>query len=548
MSDCSGKPRRTAYPIGKRREAVALYEQGHGAKYIGRALGIDRTTVRSWLRRYRMYGEAALQPNWRPSSGKPPGGGVPERFAEALQLYAGSNLTRAEVCRRCGVDYHAFSYYLQRYHPQDDIASRRAHYNAERKRKTREKYREAVELYASTDLSGKEICGRLGLSLSGFLRHIRTEHRDLLLARNDMPVDKQEADTVRLHGGGRGQTLAGRRKYAEAIAACGDERYLEYNVSQLARQFGLDGTGLGNQLRVHYPELLAWRERERMLRGLGDNQQRGARPWCVRQYAEAVAMLRETDLTIRQVAEACNVSFTGLRGHVLQYHRELVGERSEKRASGRNSRTPGALNGNGVLNGPSTAKTEEFREAVELYRTTLLPLEEIAERSGVSLNGLTYHLYRWHRELVLARKGIAGSGADPQMDLSKTRHFLQSTAVKYAGAVASLEQGAESLSQVARSFGFKAETLRDYVRTHRPDLAERYGRIRLENGRNILSRCGGKYAGAVELYRTSGEPLKSIAERLGLVYNSLSGFIRRNCPEAVAEHRKRCSPALPPQE
>lgn len=47
-----------------------------------------------------------------------------------------------------------------------------------------------------------------------------------------------------------------------------------------------------------------------------------------------------------------------------------------------------------------------------------------------------------------------------------------------------------------------------------------------------------KYRKAVELYRTTAEPLKAIVRRLGLVYNSLSGFIRRNIPEAAAQHAR----------
>ena len=45
------------------------------------------------------------------------------------------------------------------------------------------------------------------------------------------------------------------------------------------------------------------------------------------------------------------------------------------------------------------------------------------------------------------------------------------------------------------------------------------------------------YAEALRLYTTTGESLKSIAARLGLVYNSVSGFIRRNHPEAILKHR-----------
>lgn len=42
-----------------------------------------------------------------------------------------------------------------------------------------------------------------------------------------------------------------RIKYKDAIEARGSMDYIEFNVSQIARQFGLEGTNLGRQLRTH---------------------------------------------------------------------------------------------------------------------------------------------------------------------------------------------------------------------------------------------------------------------------------------------------------
>lgn len=410
---------------------------------------------------------------------------------------------------------------------------------------TRAKYRKAEQLYAETDMTAKAICEQAGVSVSGFQRYIHTYRRDLLLRRNEVSVERGEEDRIRLRNGGTGQTLKGRRKYREAIAACSDERYIEYNISQIARLFSLDGTALGNQLRRHYPEIVPLRERERERRGLSDNIPRGARPNSVEQYAEAIAMLESTDKGIGTVAEECGVSFSGLKSHLLQYHGDVVLRREAVRKASRNSRRAGALNGNGRLNGPKASTVAQYREAVELYRTTLLPLSEVARRTQVSLNGLTYHLYRWHRPLVLERKGITpknGERYDEYMDLSVTKHYRKSTEVKYAAAIGRLKEGkCGSVAEAAAEFGFNAETFRAYLKEHEPELNRRYGQTRLSNGRTVLSRSSEKYAEAVELYRTTAEPLKSIARRLGLVYNSLSGFIRRNIPEAAAQHARLLS-------
>ena len=47
-----------------------------------------------------------------------------------------------------------------------------------------------------------------------------------------------------------------------------------------------------------------------------------------------------------------------------------------------------------------------------------------------------------------------------------------------------------------------------------------------------------KYGEAVRLYETTTEPLRSIADRLGLQYNSVGGFVRRSRPDAIEAHNR----------
>ena len=539
---------RRNYPKEVRLQAVALNKEGLGAKSIGKALGIDSSVIKNWLKRYRQFGEQALQPYWREKSSikiedKPfePKGPLHlyEKYKEALSLYIeDDHLSCSEICRRCGVSTKAFEHHLRRYYPQYIRSGGRklSQHQKELKKVTKRRYHKAVKLYETTDLSSKEICEQLNLSITGFKRYINTYRRDLLMKRNDMQVTKHEADTIRLRRKGTGQTLPGHRKYQAAIEACDDVRYIEYNVSQIANEFHLDPSALGTQLRYHYPDVLYSRERERMRRGINDNLHRGARPWCLAQYADAIELLRTTEKTIRQVADECNVSFSGLRAHLVQYHKDVVALRAGRRDAARNSRKAGTLNGTGSVNRPRADKMEQYRDAVKLYRTTLLPLTEIARRTDVPLTGLTYHLYRWHRPLVLKRKGIRPTAENEYMDLSRTKHYLKSTKAKYAQAIQRLKKGeGASVSQVAAEFGFNPETFRDYISKHEPRLAKKFGRTTL-NGKIVLARSSKKYEEAIHLYRTTTEPLKSIAKRLGLVYNSLSGFIRRNMPDAIVQH------------
>ena len=167
-----------------------------------------------------------------------------------------------------------------------------------------------------------------------------------------------------------------------------------------------------------------------------------------------------------------------------------------------------------------------------------MSIKEIAQKTNVSLSGFTYHLYRWHRNLVLERKGIVATEDNEFMDLSTTTHFLKSTKAKYAGAIKDLkDKKFSSVAQAATYYGFNPETFRVYISRHEPDLAELYGQIKLDNGKTVLARSAKKYSEAITVFQTTKESLRSIAERFGLVYNSLGGYIRRNCPEAIEKHK-----------
>ena len=402
---------------------------------------------------------------------------------------------------------------------------------------TEDQYREAIELYGSTSLSVRAICARCGVSYAGFRSYLYKYRRDLLLSRHGVAASSaSDAAHTRLRGR-RGQTAAARAKYGNAIAACGDAKYVEYNVSQIAHLFGLNPTGLSNQLRAHCPGLLERRELERRRLGFADNQQRGVRPWCREQYAAAVKLLRTTELTLPEVAERCGVSFTGLRQHVCFYHKDLQQTRSELRERAKTQRRKGHITGSGRRHEPTPGSRERYRDAVRLYRNTAMTIKEIAEKLGLNQFSFTNYLQTWHREDVFARRGAEyREGAS----LSQTKQYKKPTAAKYAPAIERLRAENRPTSEIAAEFGLHPEVFRQYLKEHEPELYARQGMMRASNGRSVSRRSMEKYAEAVGLYETTAEPLKSIARRLGLNYNSLGGFVRRNFPELI-EKNKECS-------
>ena len=392
---------------------------------------------------------------------------------------------------------------------------------------TREKYSDAITLYVETSLSIKQICEQTGVGFSAFSSYLSTHHRDLILKRHNLT----EFKNVKLRGK-KGQTTAAHYKYKDAIAACDSTEYIEYNISQIARIFDVDCSSLASQLRRHYPEIVPRRELERKRMGITINLQYGARKWSKEGYATAVEMLQSSDMTIEEVANACSVSHTGLREHILAYYPQITLQREEKRASAKGQNVRGMRNGCWAMHEPDQSSVKKYEEAIEIYRTTSTDVEEIARLVGVDLGGFRYHLRTWHPELMVQRRGF-----DKGLNLEQTKRYKKSTAEKYADAIERLKNSDMPTSKVAAEFGLNPEVFRMYVKEHYPELTTARGMIKADNGKTVSNRSAEKYAEALNIYQTTSEPLKSIAQRLGLTYNSLGGFIRRNYPEAIEKHK-----------
>ena len=405
------------------------------------------------------------------------------------------------------------------------------------KPETEAKYRPALELYAATDLSIAEICRQCGISTSGFSRYIGIYHRHLMLERNGIKCDREEAGDIKISQR-RGQRPETHAKYKEAIAACDSMDYIEYNVSQIAREFGLDGTNLGRQLRTHYPEVLEFREWARQRLGLDDGLPRGTRPWCREQYAEAVELLRaDRYVTVQEAADRCNVSYSGLEQHLIFYHKELVDNRIKVRKKAVRQQRKGKITGRGTLHTPKPETVEVYAEALHLYRTTPMSVRKIAKQIGVSLRGFYDYLQTWHKDLVCQRKGIPYEEGKP-VDWSSVRRYNPATAAKYADAIAKLKKGGLTTAKVAAGFGLHPECFRQYLKEHEPELHANLGMKKTENGGVMAPHSMEKYKEALHLYATTTESVKSLARQFGFNDCSFGQFIRRQFPELHEQHQK----------
>ncbi|MDE6512032.1 MAG: transcriptional regulator [Muribaculaceae bacterium] len=377
--------------------------------------------------------------------------------------------------------------------------------SADRISAARSKYAAAVELYASSSLTIREIAEETGLTPKALSKHLSTHCRHLLYKRYGMAVPPNDRP-IRIKSP-RGQSRATHLKYKEAIEACGDIAYVEFNVSQIARIFGLNPTGLSAQLKVHYPDIIPARETLRKRLGIADRLQRGAKASSRSAYAEAVTLYRDSDLTIREVADRFGISASGLGQHMRHYHHDTIAAKARSRRESKRDtydRREGALSGNGQLYGPHPQTSRLYERAFELYNEGRKTISEVVRETGVPPAGFRHYLDQWCREARRNRKDG-----------------------KYGEAIASLRANPRAVTEVAREFGLNADVFREYIKNHAPDLAEGQGMVRLDNGKLVKKTAWDKYRPAIEEYRKEGGSLRPIALRHGLTYNSLLSFLKR---------------------
>lgn len=397
------------------------------------------------------------------------------------------------------------------------------------------KYEKAVKLYEKTDKPLKKIAEECNVSVGGLGSYLRRYWRELVLRRNRISVNDESLQSVKIIETGK-QNINAHTKYKDAVAACDSLAFIDLNISQIARKYGVGATALTNFMRIHYHDTLVWRDRVRKRLGINDRIVHGARNKCIKQYAEAVEMYKNTDMTMSEISERCNVSLSGFSQHMRFYHSDILKEKRKERKNSEATKTFGKMTGNGRTYKPSQTTERKYAEALDLYKNTAMTMKDIASRTGVSAEGLRSYLHKWHKDLVLEHLGITGD-VDENTDLRKAKKRLKSVAAKYADAIESLRKHPRPVSKVASEFGLHVEVFRDYLSKHESDLLENHGMILSTAGKKVYSRSVEKYSEAVKLYETTPESLKSISKRLGLTYNSLGGYIRRNYPEVIVHHQ-----------
>lgn len=363
------------------------------------------------------------------------------------------------MCRLLNVDYKGFTYFLQSRYPElirRHNPKKNSEFARQCRKDTEKTYREAVKLCEDTDLTYKEIARMAGVKLEGLKAYIRKHRRDLMLKRLGMEVSKREANTIRVRGRETGQTLMGEEKYRDAIEACSNLKYIELTVAEIAREFNVTETGLLNQLREHFPEVVTRREEVRQRMGLDDNRQRGVRETTLSEYSTAIEMLRNTDKTIKEVAEECGVTFGGLRSHLLTYHKDVV-ELRRVRMEAREK--AGWKFEKGSIRASNREATSRYDEAIEKLREGAGSVEAVANESGFVPESLRAHLKKYEPELY-ARYG--------SRKVENGRRVLTRTEEKYRAALEDYRTHGSTLKEIAAKHGLVYNSFRAWVKRRDP--------------------------------------------------------------------------------
>ncbi len=401
------------------------------------------------------------------------------------------------------------------------------------------KYAEAVAMYEASNLTIRQVAEKCNVTASGLSAHIGKYHRTLLFLRYGLDINDETLRRIKVKPT-KGQSYKTKIKYKAAIEACGDIGYIEFNISQIARMFGLDGSALAAQLRSHYQGVIEAREKVRQTYGIADNTHRGPRQSCIEAYSEAMLMYRDTDMTISAVADKCNVSKSGFCQFMRFYHKDIISHKAARRkASSANGikKERGTLAGNGNIYGPKPETVALYAPALELYRNTSLTVKAIIAETGVPYSGFKSYLRKWHSDDRMKRGGF-GNDACNEADQCALPHGHKSTAGKYAAAIASLKDNPRPVAKVAKEFKHNPEVFREYLKKHEPGLINSQGMMRMAGGKLVKRSAMEKYRAAIEEYANNTDTLKCISARHGIVYSSIENFITRNCPEVRDIHNK----------
>ena len=342
-------------------------------------------------------------------------------------------------------------------------------------------------------------------------------------------------------------------RYGEAIRACESMSNLSLTVAEIARMYEVDPQCLRNQLKRHFPDIIPERNRLRIALGYDHPKgNSGLKKATVNRYAKAVEMLRDPSLTVREVAQRCDVSYQGLQQHLIFYHKDIADARMLARADAvNNDIVIGSLDGSGGVHRPRPEAVERDAPAVEMYRTTDLPATEIAKKCGLSAHNFESYLRKWHKPEMVERRKRREAELKEKREAENNRPDRSGPALareRYTPAIEML-LGGMTLSEAASALGVELSNLGAWMKRHHSDVLEASGNgmMRLQDGKLVTRRRYARFAPVCQyIGEHPSERTENVARRFGVPTSSLMKFAARIFPEQWKRHCEACDTRFRP--
>ena len=322
--------------------------------------------------------------------------------------------------------------------------------------------------------------------------------------------------------------------YQDAVFACQSIEALELTVSDIARMHHVEPACLRNYLKRHFPDILPQRRALREKLGYSKTGSRGAEKTDVEKYADAVRMLEEdSSLTVREVAERCEISFSGLLQQLISYHNDLAQSLGLFRAD--------AL----PKTGPDEQMAALFAPALKEYRETEDSIPQIAARHGMKAYILDYYLRKWHPEDVMRRRMSREerlSAKKRELALRPDRSAAAVARRRYAPAIPLLQEGM-TLTQAAKLLGVEMWNLSMWLHRNHPEILEetRAGLMKLPSGQKTLRRSYDRFLPIAEyISRHPSRSTKDLSEKFNVSTSYLVKYMRAYFPEQWKRHCIAC--------
>ena len=273
---------------------------------------------------------------------------------------------------------------------------------------------------------------------------------------------------------------------------------------------------------------------------------KGPQQATVARYSEALALYRDSDLSMAAICRQTGVTLAGFRSYIRRFHSDLLFARNGVKMSAAEAGKTRLRKSSG-----QTAEAHmKYRDAIEACDSREyigLNVSQIAHKFHLDPSSLGKQLRRHYPEILERRErerrrlDLADNlqrGADPRC------------AEQYAAAVAHLQETDDTVRHTAELFGLSYSGLREHLLFYNKDLAARRAGKRREavNAKTIGALTGNgalhapsaanaeKYAEALRLYRSTAMTQQEICQATGVTLTGLRNHLRIWNRDLMAEH------------